>query len=147
MGIVSYARGDQVTIYSGPNVVSSETGKPFRYPAVITSGPFPINTGGMGYHVLGVGKPAYPFDQHCVSDRDLEPASAPRDDLTARYEAFVARYYPNGRGRPGLYLSAYVVVFARDGIATVAAYDGLDAMRMRPNAVGAYPLSDWQANR
>ncbi len=63
-----FEKGAQVEVYSGPHVRDSATGEPFWYPAVVSSGPIPLNTGGVGYHILGVGPAAYPFDQHAKGE-------------------------------------------------------------------------------
>ncbi|GAS94864.1 hypothetical protein MMAG44476_21987 [Mycolicibacterium mageritense DSM 44476 = CIP 104973] len=82
-----FTKGTQVEVYSGPNV-RDETGNPFWYPAVVSSGPIPLNAGQQGYYVLGVGPAAYPFDQYAKNESDLRPASAARADLDERYRAF-----------------------------------------------------------
>jgi hypothetical protein len=87
--------GDQVEIYSGPNVVDS-SGEPFWFPGVITSGPATLNNGQRGYTTLGIGPAAYPFDQTCHLANDLRLATVQRDDLAARYAAFKHWAYPRG---------------------------------------------------
>lgn len=83
-----FDKGTQVEVYSGSNVVARDTGQPFWYPAVVSSGPIPLNNGGTGYYVLGVGPASYPFDQHAKMESDLRLTSTPRADLDERYRAF-----------------------------------------------------------
>lgn len=92
-----FGKGTQVEVYSGPNVLDSETGEPFWYPAVVSSEAFPLNTGQKGYYVLGVGPAAYPFDQHPKGESELRPAPNPRPDLDERYRAFL-RWSGQGSG-------------------------------------------------
>jgi len=93
---MKFQPGDQVTVYSGPNVVDSATGQPFWFPAVITHGPVIGNKGTETYCTLGMGPAAYPFDQTYHLADDLRPASEPNPDLDRRYQAFRAWAYPNG---------------------------------------------------